>query len=404
MTHRVRADLIDRPRTRRFALALLYLGEGAPIGYLWWALPTKLRLADLPVERIAALTALLTLPWTFKFLWAPLVDAFRSRRYGVKPWIVGAQAVMAATLVPLAFLDYVADYEVVVALLLVHATAASTQDCAIDALAIRIVRPQERGAVTGWMQTGMLLGRATFGGGALMLEGAIGHAGVVAALATTILCTGGVALIVPDVRGVVGKTRDKLGRVLRRLRTVAGRGSTWAGIFLAASAGAAMEATGALAGPLMVDLGWSQREIGWFFGLPAVAAMALGAILGGAFADRVPRSTGVTVGVTSVAVVVLALAGAVDAEWRWGVLALLSMAYLSFGILTATLYALLMDLTDATLGGTQFSTYMAAVNLCYVWSAAAAGQLAATDGYSVALVIMAMLSLASLVVHWFLRE
>jgi hypothetical protein len=37
--------------------ALLYLAEGAPIGFLWWALPTWLREQGLGVDRITGLTA-----------------------------------------------------------------------------------------------------------------------------------------------------------------------------------------------------------------------------------------------------------------------------------------------------------------------------------------------------------
>ena len=66
--------------------ALLYLAEGAPIGFLWWAMPTLLRTEGVAVERITTLTALLVLPWTGKFLWAPLVDAIRGPKWGFRHW------------------------------------------------------------------------------------------------------------------------------------------------------------------------------------------------------------------------------------------------------------------------------------------------------------------------------
>ena len=50
-----------------------------------------------------------------------------------------------------------------------HALAASTQDVAIDALAIGAVPPQTRGRLNGAMQAGMLTGRSVFGGGMLIL-------------------------------------------------------------------------------------------------------------------------------------------------------------------------------------------------------------------------------------------
>lgn len=391
------AGLADSLGGRRYALALMYLSEGGPIGYLWWALPTKLRAADVPVEEVAGLAALLTVPWTFKFLWAPLVDVFRSSRFGVKPWIVGAQTAMAATLLPLAFLDLLTDYRWVVGFLLVHAFCAATQDAAIDAFAIRTVPPDQRGAATGWMQTGMLTGRAVFGGAALMLEARLGQPAVILALVGTILSTMGVVLALPDRgSGRSEPVRESLVRVWQKLVLVLGLRATWIGIALAAVSGAGMEAAGALAGPLMVDIQFSQEEVGRFFAFPAVAAMALGALVGGRYVDRVRRTTGVKAAVVLVAVVVVGVAGAASAGSAWGVLVLLTLVYLLFGVLTASLYALLMDLTDPALGGTQFSTYMAAVNLCYVWSAAVAGQLAGAGGYALALSVMAALSLLTL--------
>ncbi len=63
-------DLLATPTRRKVLFAALYLSEGAPIGFIWWALPTRLRMAGVTVEQITLLTAVLVLPWAFKFLWA----------------------------------------------------------------------------------------------------------------------------------------------------------------------------------------------------------------------------------------------------------------------------------------------------------------------------------------------
>lgn len=76
------AKLFDRARAALFTL--LYLSEGGPIGFIWWALPTLLRTAGVEVPRITGLTAMLVLPWGPKFLWAPLVDGHRTPRWGFK--------------------------------------------------------------------------------------------------------------------------------------------------------------------------------------------------------------------------------------------------------------------------------------------------------------------------------
>ena len=111
----------------RLLFALLYLGEGGPIGFIWWALPTWLRLQGLDVAKITSLTGLLVLPWVCKFLWAPLVDRTgRGRgRFGLRAWIVTAQILMGLTILPLIFLDPVQHFKIVAVLLFTHALAAT---------------------------------------------------------------------------------------------------------------------------------------------------------------------------------------------------------------------------------------------------------------------------------------
>ena len=61
---------------------------------------------------------------------------------------------------------------------------------------------------------------------------------------------------------------------------------TWLGLGFALTAGAAFEATGALAGPFLIDRGLRADSIGWFYGLPVIAATLGGSLLGGRLSDR----------------------------------------------------------------------------------------------------------------------
>jgi PAT family beta-lactamase induction signal transducer AmpG len=393
-------DLLATRRRRRCLFAALYFSEGAPIGYLWWALPTKLRAAGVPIEEVAAIGALLTLPWSFKFLWAPLVDAFRSSRFGLRPWILGTQLAMGLTLMPLFFVDLAAQRHLVVRILVLHAFFAATQDVSIDALAMKSIPPAERGATTGWMQLGMLLGRAFFGGVTLWLESMVGPQVVVGALIAAIWSSSLLAVFAGDRGG--GPTADGGQRSWRvfaaTLRSVFRLPATWLGFAFAVLAGSAMEATGALAGPMMIDRGIPKSQVGWFFALPAVASMAIGALAGGRLADR-RRIEGAAAAIIATAGCTLLVGAAAQLAAngpRFPLMVMLAVAFFFFGALTASVYALLMDLTDPALGGTHFSTYMGAINLSYVWSAWAGGRLAGQLDYPAALVVMAAASLLAI--------
>lgn len=380
---------------RRIAIfTLLYASEGAPIGFIWWALPTLLRSADVPIERITALTAVLLLPWMFKFLWAPFLDLLRGPRWGYRAWILSMQTVMAAALVPLVWLDPVADFGWWRLLLLVHAVAASTQDVAIDALAIGAVPPESRGRLNGAMQAGMLTGRSVFGGGVLLVGAWFGRDWIIGSLVAWIVVALSGALMLreaePPRRADAGAFFGALAAAIR-LRT------TWIGLAFALVSAAAFESTGQLAGPFLVDRDVASGTIGVFFGVLVVAAMLGGGLVGGALSDRLgrlPSAAGSLLGFV-VMIVLLALAD-LGGTGAATLIALLTGMYFFVGFFTAVSYALFMDLTDPRLGATQFSAYMAATNACESWSAFASGRIVAAQGYPAAFLVMSAVSLLGL--------
>ena len=58
--------------------------------------------------------------------------------------------------------------------------------------------PEERGSLNGWMQCGVLMGRAAMGGGALVLEGWIGFPAVVGILMGLILVSAALLLFAEE--------------------------------------------------------------------------------------------------------------------------------------------------------------------------------------------------------------
>ena len=379
---------------RRLLYAALYFSEGAPIGYIWWALPTKLRAAGVPIERVTQLTAVLILPWAFKFLWAPLIDAFPMRRLGVRGWILAAQTFMGLALIPLLFLDVQRQFAWFAAFLFLHAVAAATQDAAVDSFAIATIPPAGRGAINAWMQIGMLAGRSWFGGVALYMEQRVGQTFVLVAMLLCIWSSMVLVLLVkspPRPEPVEEDKRRRLHRFIQVLGQVLSRKTTWMGLLFAAFGGTAYEAVGAVGGPMLIDKGAVQDSVGLFFAAPAVLCMAGGALLGGRVGDRFGRQRAVVGSMLSIAAttVLIALTFAFSASPSPLFFAL-GLLYLLIGAFTASSYALFMDVTDARLGATQFSALMGTTNLCEAWSSLAVGWLIGRLGYPWALCVMAL--------------
>jgi PAT family beta-lactamase induction signal transducer AmpG len=101
--------------------------------------------------RVVGLITLAQAPWTFKILWAPLLD-----RYTI-PWLgqrrgwaaVSQVALLALTLWLIGYGDHPDTPWVVGALALAIAFASATQDIAIDAYAVETLRPEEQGVAVG---------------------------------------------------------------------------------------------------------------------------------------------------------------------------------------------------------------------------------------------------------------
>ena len=253
-------NVLSSRRGRALLFTSLYFSEGAPIGFLWWAIPTKLRAGGVDLGTLTTLTSILVLPWIFKFLWSPLIDGIQSSRWGLRSWIVSTQLVMGCALIPLLFQDLATGLSFLFPFLLLHAFAAATQDASIDALAIAYVPDAERGSINGWMQLGVLAGRSALGGGALLLEQWIGTAAVIALLVAVIWSSSVLVLLSrvpprlsPEEGGIRGRMRALGPRIRASLRSRA----TWFGLLFALIGGTGYEAVGGTAGPFLIDRGFS---------------------------------------------------------------------------------------------------------------------------------------------------
>nr|WP_315193105.1 MFS transporter [uncultured Aquabacterium sp.] len=168
------ADAARPATTRRlmFWVALLYFSEGLPLGLFYDLFPVHMRQAGVGTAEIGLLS-LLGLAWTVKFLWAPLVDAWRHH----KLWMAGANVGMAAVLLALSTqpeaLGQGATWPWV--LLAAFTVLSATNDIATDGYTIELLAKGQYGVANGlrigFYRVGMLAA-----GGMLVLAGWMGTA------------------------------------------------------------------------------------------------------------------------------------------------------------------------------------------------------------------------------------
>lgn len=153
---------------RLFVVTLLGFASGLPLALTGQALQAWLSLEGLDVATIGFLS-LVGLPYTFKFLWAPLMDRFDppglGRRRG---WLVLTQLALAGALMTLAATSPSRSLQTFALLAVAVAFLSASQDVAIDAYRTDLLPASERGLGSSLNVMGYRLAMILSGGVALI--------------------------------------------------------------------------------------------------------------------------------------------------------------------------------------------------------------------------------------------
>jgi len=137
---------------RTAAVSLLSFSSGLPLGLVWIAIPTWLAQEQVDIKLIGLFT-LAQAPWTFKFLWSPVMDRYAApvpnagRKLG---WALLTQLMLFGLTLALAGVPFRPEVIWIVgSLTLAMAFSSASQDIAIDAYAVEVLRPEEQGVAVG---------------------------------------------------------------------------------------------------------------------------------------------------------------------------------------------------------------------------------------------------------------
>ena len=165
-------------------LIVLFLGfsSGLPLALSGSTLAVWLTESNIDLGTIG-LFSLVGLPYTFKFLWAPLTDALDvpvlSRKLGRRRgWLVFTQLLLFATIVFLGFCDPVRSLPLIVFGAVLVATASATQDIVVDAFRVESLETSEQGAGMAGYVAAYRIGMLASGAGVLVLVAMLERMGV----------------------------------------------------------------------------------------------------------------------------------------------------------------------------------------------------------------------------------
>jgi PAT family beta-lactamase induction signal transducer AmpG len=146
----MRSLLLAMSSWRTGSVALLSFSSGLPLGLVWIAIPDWMRGIGVDIRWVGLLT-LAQAPWTLKFTWAPLMDRFSPGFWGRRRgWAAVTQVALLVTTLGLSGVgDHPEAIWVVFAFSLAIAFAAASQDIAVDAYAVDVLRAEEQGPAVG---------------------------------------------------------------------------------------------------------------------------------------------------------------------------------------------------------------------------------------------------------------
>ncbi len=380
-------NTLDSKKGRLSTFGILYICEGIPLGFASIAMAAYMRRSGMDVGLVSAFVAAFYLPWAFKWAWAPLVDLVTLNRFGGrKAWIVICQSLMIVTLIAIATTDYTANFDWLIAMVIVHNVFGATCDVAIDSLAVDSLKEEERARGNGFMFAGAYLGQGLGGGGALFISGQFGfEVSFMYVSLLLLLVLTFVLLFVRDpaaVDHVAEKATEfwrqftaKLTGFLKELQVgffKSGRGPL-IGVVFALMPFGAMSLMTAISTTLQVDIGMTDNQLAQINVLNTTVS-GIGCIFGGWLADRIGKRRMLMAYYSLTVLPVLYLAMLTGGETGIEALSIptyyaASLTFYAFvGMHYGTSAAIFMGLTNPAVAATQFTGYMALRNLTIAYT------------------------------------
>ena len=151
------------------AMLLLGFSSGLPLALTAGALQAWLTVEGITIRTIGYF-ALVGLPYTFKFVWAPLLDRFEPPMLGRRRgWIVVFQLTLAFACFGMATLDPMRAIEPIAMMAVLIAFLSASQDVVFDAYRADLLDTEERGAGAAVSVLGYRVAMLVSGGAALVI-------------------------------------------------------------------------------------------------------------------------------------------------------------------------------------------------------------------------------------------
>ena len=400
--------LVESYSARVFTLCALYVAQGIPWGFITVTFVTYLAAEGFAAKDLAMLLTLGTLPWSVKFMWGPVIDRYQYRPMGRRrPWILIAQTGMILLLTLMVFfINVEKDVTTIAYMFLVYNIFTSLQDVSTDALAVDILKPQELEKVNGYMFTAKTLGGMIGGAG---LGTIISYTGIRGALIVQIPILLAIMMVPLYMRERPGEKlfpwsedsnlvldekasrNQDFGEIIGKVKTAFSLKSTQLGILLSLFVSLSHFLIPLLPLLFLRELDWSQERFNATKGGLVLIITMFGYLAGGYLGKKFGGKS-VIIYSTTIGALVTAFWGLTESWWgsEFYLVFIWSLAEFMMAIVSISIYSLMMRITWSEVGGTQFTGYMAMMNLSAIIGYQIAAPLSARFDYPTLFLIAAV--------------
>lgn len=334
-------------------VGILYAVQFIPLFFAIMALPIILRQEGHSATTIG-LVQIAAIPYVFKFLWAPLIDRFKPGRDRYTSWIVILSAIHVVALIWLAFLDPSGPLIPLFIGLMIATLAVSTQDIAVDALAISLMRPSERTMGATFQNAGAYGGAIIGGFGFLYFYGTIGWTAAVLIQAALFAIPLISLVFINEPKRLRGAPPVTFRNTLRFFRQP--RMGQWLAVL--GTMRLPILATMLPMRLMLVDQGMSTEEIALWFGLFAMSAGGGSTVLFGPLLRNLPRVQAIyLVGLINIPVLIVVayLAAAFPNAIRYAII----LSWVAIALTDVVMFRGAMDKIRPEMPGFDFSVQIA---------------------------------------------
>jgi PAT family beta-lactamase induction signal transducer AmpG len=342
---------------RKLIVLLLGFASGLPLALTGGTFQAWLKDDGIDLQTIGFLS-IITAPYTYKFLWAPLVDSTRplglGRRRG---WILLTQLGLVAVLLIQSFFTPSGGLLLFAGLAFSLAVMSATQDIAIDAYRREILPDEELGSGAALSQLGYRLGMILSSGIALILADYMSWGSVYQLMAASLIIGMVTTLLSPEPL-VEGVKLPKLSEFIEPFKEFFTR-ARWKELILLILIYKITDAFAmALLTPFLMEIGFSKAEIGSVLKVIGVASTIGGALVAGALMERMTLKQSLWIFGLAQLLANLSYAWLATVGHNFPVF-VTSVIIENFGagLGTAAYVAFLMAVTDKRFSGTQYALF-----------------------------------------------